>query len=118
LRWARERAGFRVATLSRRFPKLQAWEQGETRPTLKQLEGFAKATYTPVGFLFLHEPPVESVPIPDFRTVDNMHLGHPSPDLLDTPYICRQRQERLRRPRAAAFRQHLLQARCRSIYTW
>ena len=93
LRWARERAGFSVPALTPRFPKLAAWERGEALPTLKQLEGFAKATYTPVGFLFLREPPVESVPIPDFRTVENMHVGHPSPDLLDTVYICQQRQE-------------------------
>jgi len=93
LRWARERAGFSVASLARRFPKLEAWERDEARPTLKQLESFAKVTYTPVGFLFLQEPPVENVPIPDFRTVDNVHVGHPSPDLLDTVYICQQRQE-------------------------
>jgi transcriptional regulator with XRE-family HTH domain len=53
LRWARKRAGFSVVSLARRFPKVEAWERGEARPTLKQLESFAKATYTPVGFLFL-----------------------------------------------------------------
>jgi Zn-dependent peptidase ImmA (M78 family) len=93
LRWARERAGLGVDALARRFPKLAAWERGEVHPTLKQLEGFAKATFTPVGFLFLDEPPEERVPIPDFRTVANMHLGHPSPDLLDTLYLCQQRQD-------------------------
>jgi len=41
----------------------------------------------------LTEPPVEKVPIPDFRTMDNEHVGHPSPDLLDTIYVCQQRQE-------------------------
>lgn len=93
LRWARERAGFSVSALSRRFPQLEAWERGEVRPTLKQLESFARATYTPVGFLFLAEPPVERIPIPDFRTVGNEHVGHPSPDLLDMVYVCQQRQE-------------------------
>jgi len=93
LRWARERAGFSVGALTRRFPHLEAWERGEARPTLKQLESFAKATYAPVGFLFLQEPPVERIPIPDFRTVGNAHVGHPSPDLLDTVYVCQQRQE-------------------------
>jgi len=93
LRWARERAGFSVGALTRRFPQLEAWERGEARPTLKQLESFAKATYAPVGFLFLEEPPVERIPIPDFRTVGNAHVGHPSPDLLDTVYVCQQRQE-------------------------
>ena len=93
LRWARERAGRTVQDLAAPFPKLDRWERGEERPTLKQVERFAKAVYAPVGYLFLPEPPVESVPIPDFRTVGNVHVGHPSPDLLDTLYICQQRQE-------------------------
>jgi Zn-dependent peptidase ImmA (M78 family) len=93
LRWARERAGFDLAALAKRFPQLPQWESGDARPTLKQLEKFAKATHAPIGFLFLPEPPVEQVPIPDFRTVGNRHIQRPSPDLLDTVYICQQRQE-------------------------
>jgi Zn-dependent peptidase ImmA (M78 family) len=93
LRWACERAGFDIGALSHRIPQLAAWERGEKQPTLKQLEGFAKATHTPVGYLFLPEHPVERVPIPDFRTVANERIDHPSPDLLDTLYICQQRQE-------------------------
>ncbi|OFW09447.1 MAG: DNA-binding protein [Acidobacteria bacterium RIFCSPLOWO2_02_FULL_67_36] len=93
LRWARERAGFDLAALAKRFPQLPDWESGDARPTLKQLERFAKATYAPIGFLFLPEPPIEHVPIPDLRTVGNRHVERPSPDLLDTVYICQQRQE-------------------------
>lgn len=93
LSWARERGGYDLSALARRFPKLIEWEQGATQPTLKQLEDFAKATRTPIGFLFLPEPPVERIPIPDFRTVSNERITRPSPDLLDTVYICQQRQE-------------------------
>jgi Zn-dependent peptidase ImmA (M78 family) len=92
LRWACERAGYTISDLEGRFPQLPAWERNEVQPTLKQAEAFAKATYTPIGYLFLQQPPVEKVPIPDFRTIDNEHVGHPSPDLLDTIYICQQRQ--------------------------
>jgi Zn-dependent peptidase ImmA (M78 family) len=60
---------------------------------LKQVEAFAKATCTPVGYLFLSEPPVETIPIPDFRAPGNTRIGRPSPDLLDTIYVCQQRQE-------------------------
>ena len=66
LRWARERSGLDRAALAHRFPQLETWERRESSPTLKQLESFAKATHTPVGYLFLQEPPVERVPIPDF----------------------------------------------------
>ena len=93
LRWACERAGFAVTDLEPRFPRLAAWERGEEWPTLKQAEAFAKVTHTPIGYLFLPEPPVEKVPIPDFRTMDNEHIGHPSPNLLETIYVCQQRQE-------------------------
>lgn len=93
LRWARERSGLDPVELAHRFPRLTAWESGEVQPTLRQLEQFAKVTHAPVGYLFLPEPPIESVPIPDFRTIGNVHIGHPSPDLLDTIYICQQRQE-------------------------
>lgn len=93
LRWACERSRQTIGSLAKRFPKLELWEQGEVNPTLRQLESFAKATRVPVGYLFLPEPPVETVPIPDFRTIGNRYLGHPSPDLLDTIYICQQRQE-------------------------
>ena len=76
LRWACECSGQNPDGLSGRFPKLRRWMSEDEEPTLKQLERFAKATYTPVGFLFLPEPPVENVPIPDFRTVGNKgHAG-------------------------------------------
>ena len=93
LRWARERAALSPEVIGRRFPYLEAWERGESHPTLRQLEEFAKATHAPIGYFFLSHPPVERVPIPDFRTVGNVHIGHPSPDLLDTVYGCQQRQE-------------------------
>ncbi len=94
--WARERSGIDHDELVRRFPKLEAWEIGEASPTLKQLERFARSTHTPVGFFFLPEPPVETVPIPDFRTMGGAAINRPSPDLLDTLYQCQQRQEWLR----------------------
>ena len=93
LRWARERAGYDADALTGRFPRLEEWERSEVHPTLKQVEAFAKTTRTPVGLLFLTEPPGERMPIPDFRTVTNAHVGHPSPDLLETVYLCQQRQD-------------------------
>ncbi len=96
LEWARERSGIAEEDWDRRFPKYEAWLAGDTAPTLKQLEGFARKTHTPVGFLFLDEPPVEPVPIPDFRTVRDRPVGGGgvvSADLLDIVYTCQARQE-------------------------
>lgn len=92
LRWARERAGLSVEAVVRRLPKFEAWESGAVRPTLKQVETFARLARTPVGYLFLAQPPVETLPIPDFRTVADGGVRRPSPDLLDTIYACQERQ--------------------------
>ena len=97
LHWAIERSGVGSLALHRRFPKLTAWLEGSAKPTYKQTEAFAQATYTPLGFLFLRKPPEETVPIPDFRTLANdsslqAHSIRPSANLLDTIYSCQQRQ--------------------------
>ena len=84
LRWARERAGMTVGELSAKFPKLDQWEQGVAKPTLKQVEDYAKATQTPFGYMFLAKPPSEPLPIPDFRTMNGRHIARPSPNLLET----------------------------------
>lgn len=91
LEWASERSRVDPDYLATRFP-LREWQRGERTPTLKQLEDFARATHTPLGMLFLAEPPEEAMPLPDFRTRRDLEVSQPSPDLLDTIYICQQRQ--------------------------
>jgi len=91
--WASERSGIDAGQLLQKFPKLDLWRSGEAEPTLKQLERFAKTTHTPVGYFFLTEPPLDEVPIPDFRTIGDRAVGRPSPDLLDTIYQCQRRQD-------------------------
>lgn len=97
LEWARSRSGIDDAVWEQRFPRYAAWLAGAAAPTLKQLEDFARKTHTPVGFLFLEEPPVETVPIPDFRTIRDRPVAAAgaavSADLLDVIYACERRQE-------------------------
>jgi Zn-dependent peptidase ImmA (M78 family) len=93
LAWAIERAGADEEAIAKRFPDFPRWESQELPPTLKQLEAFAQATHTSLGTLFLPEPPHEIVPIPDFRTVRNAKVTHPSGDLLDAIYLCQMRQD-------------------------
>lgn len=91
--WARQRAQLDVDFLSQKFPKLQQWELGQEKPTLKQLENFAAKVKVPIGYLFLPAPIEEKLPIQDFRTLANSPMLSPSRDLLDSIYICQQRQD-------------------------
>ena len=91
--WARERSRLTDEYLAAKFPALDAWTNGDSKPTLKQLESFAQRTHTPIGYFFLAEPPQEPLPIPDFRTVGDIGIGRASPDLPDTVYQCQARQE-------------------------
>jgi hypothetical protein len=93
IRWAIDRSQLPAADLAHAFPRLDEWRTGKRMPTHRQLQLFASKTMTPFGYFFLDSPPAEILPIPDFRTIDNQHVGHPSPDLLDTIYVCQQRQE-------------------------
>jgi Zn-dependent peptidase ImmA (M78 family) len=96
IRWAVERSGLPFEDLAGKFPHLNAWQAGEREPTLKQLEAFARRTMTPLGYLFLPEPPMENLPLPDFRTKDDKPVGRASPNLLDTVHEMQRRQQWMR----------------------
>ena len=96
LRWALERSGRDPASLRKKLPSLPEWLEGQSQPTLRQLEAFARATSTPLGYLFLAQPPDERLPIPHFRTVRDRHPRRPSPDLLDTVQTMQRRQAWMR----------------------
>lgn len=100
--WAQSRSDLEPEELDERFPQLRAWLAGSAAPTVRQLEKFAAATRTPVGFFFLDSPPAEDIPVTDYRTLADSGVARPSPDLLDTLYIAERRQE--------WFRQYSMQA--------
>ena len=96
IRWACERAGHDTAHFAKKIPQLTKWIAGEIQPTLNQLENLANRTHTPLGYLFLSEPPDERLPISDYRTLTGSAPKRPSPDLLDTLYTMLRRQDWLR----------------------
>ena len=96
LRWAMERSGVPLDELRRKFPKIPQWLDRQSQPTLRQLESVAKATFTPLGFLFLEEPPPDELPVPFFRTVDDEAPARPSPHLLETIQTMQRRQAWMR----------------------
>jgi len=93
IRWAVDRSGLTHENID--FP-IAKWETGEKQPTLRQLEEFAKQTRTPFGYLFLSSPPEEGLPMPDFRTVGDLPVRRPSPDLIETIQTMQRRQSWMR----------------------
>lgn len=67
LLWATQRAGYSQEKAERVFAPLAAWITGERKPTMRQLQQFADKFYVPIGYLFLNEPPKESLPFTLFR---------------------------------------------------
>lgn len=95
LRWARARAALGQEQLAERVglvrDRVTEWEEtGEIE--FAHLERLANKTHTPVGYLFLPEPPDEELPVADFRRPADVRDRAPSPDLLATIYECQLRQ--------------------------
>lgn len=91
LEWALSRSG-KSEKIKAQFTSLDNWINGKVKPTLNQLEKYAKATTTPLGYFFLEEPPEETLPIPSYRTIHDDVPNQQSTELLDTIYIMQQRQ--------------------------
>lgn len=70
-----------------------AWERGEKRPSFTQAMNYARQTYIPFGYLYLAEPPEESLPLPDLRTINGRRETGYSLALLDTIHWAQERQE-------------------------
>ena len=96
LEWAIARSGNKRKEIEKRFSKLPEWLNGRVVPTLRQIESFAKATHTPLGFFFLNVPPKINLPIPHFRTQNDKSPNKPSTELIDTIYAMERRQNWLK----------------------
>ena len=87
LTWARQRRGLEVEDLAKKLnvkpDAVNAWEAGERRPTFRQAQNFAQASYVPFGYLYLADPPVQELPLPDFRTIP----GQPPRSLAGNPIL-------------------------------
>src|ERR1700728_100216 len=90
LKWARQRAGLNEEDLAQKIglsnqSRVQEWERtGEIE--FGKLERVAQATHTPIGYLFLPQPPQERLPINDFRRLGSGPVPPITPDLLDVIY--------------------------------
>lgn len=90
--WAITRAGFDVDKFLDNNPIIQKWIEEVKKPTVKQLENFAHKVHIPFGYLFLPEPPKETIPFPFFRT-GNQQTDKVSLNVFDTIQILQRRQD-------------------------
>lgn len=92
LTWAIGRAGHALEDFLHRYPQVRDWIEQVRRPTVKQLEDFAKRVYIPFGYLFLTAPPDETISFPFFRK-GGRRQGDLSLNVFDTIRLVQRRQD-------------------------
>jgi Zn-dependent peptidase ImmA (M78 family) len=84
--WARSSSGFGIDEIASAVdvaPEVVlAWESGEQRPTIRQLERLARKVKRPLAALFLPKAPEEEPPPRDFRLLPATEAGRFTPATL------------------------------------
>jgi Zn-dependent peptidase ImmA (M78 family)/DNA-binding XRE family transcriptional regulator len=85
LAWARNQAGFSLEEVAlkvkRDVKELQAWEQGERQPTLRQAEKLAKVYHCSFSTFTLQQPPSIPPLATQYRRLPGVKPGEESPEL-------------------------------------
>lgn len=71
IEWAIIRNGNSLEEFYAQNPNVESWIKGEKNPTVKQLENFTHKVHVPFGYMFLPQPPNETIPLSFFRTGKN-----------------------------------------------
>src|SRR6266536_6497864 len=83
--WARRSAGLGLDEAAKKaqidVEVLQAWEEGETRPSIPQLRKLGEVYKRPLAVFFLSEPPKEFDPQREFRRLAGISPQAESPKL-------------------------------------
>ena len=84
LAWARQEGGFTVDAAAKRaavaVSRLEQWERGEAKPTVRQALKLAALYRRPFGLFFLAEPPVEPPLAAEYRRLPGVRPGGGSPE--------------------------------------
>ena len=96
IEWARKRNNISIELAASKVgvsaETLYSWEKNWTRPNLRQAKEFARKMYIPLGYLYLSAPPIEKLPLPDFRKVSGSPKP-PSPEFIDVLYDAMRKQD-------------------------
>jgi len=85
LTWAREDAGFSIEQAAKKLhvkvERLEAWEQGERKPSVAQVKALGRIYHRPIAVFFLESPPAAFRPMHDYRRLAGREEGFESPEL-------------------------------------
>ena len=85
LEWARVESGWPAERVAKRLQvkveRVNAWEQGERQPTLRQVEALSRFLHRPLSVFFLPKPPELPPLAAEYRRLPGIRSGHESPEL-------------------------------------
>ncbi len=85
LAWAREESGYALDKIAKRLnvkeERVAAWETGDLRPTLRQVENLARFLHRPLNVFFMPRPPQLPPLAAEYRRLPDVEPGHESPEL-------------------------------------
>lgn len=95
--WARESAGYTVPEAAKRLAvseeKVTAWEEGESSPTIGQLQSMAAAYKRPLSAFYLQVVPKTFMVMRDFRRLPGSGLRRIGPELAQEIRMAQQRRQ-------------------------
>ena len=97
LAWAREQSGYASETVAKRLGvkpnRLEAWERGDLKPTVRQAQELARYYHRPFGVLFLPQPPVIPPLASEYRRLPGVQPGVESPEFRLAVRVMLQRRQ-------------------------
>ena len=97
LHWARETAGYSVASaasaLKIKQEVLGGWEAGDDAPSIPKLRQLAELYKRPLAVLYLPKPPMKFMPMRDFRRLPGTAMPVVPPSIIIEERRARQRRE-------------------------
>lgn len=95
--WAREESGYPAETVAKRLgvklDRLEAWERGERKPTVRQTQELARYYHRPFGVFFLPQPPSIPPLAAEYRRLPGVRPGVESPEFRLAMRVMLQRRE-------------------------
>ena len=97
LAWAREQSGYASASVAKRLgvkpDRVEAWERGDLKPTVRQAQELAKYYHRPFGIFFLPQPPAVTPLAAEYRRLSGIQPGGESPEFRLAVRVMLQRRD-------------------------